>query len=133
METKFSNIVLLDFDMFRIMFSFRAKDGLFISEKDCVEASLWLYDGFRSKGYAYFKSQEQVIKPMVQLTAGAHCNLENIDVSNKKWIDQFKHANGIGLNEMTPTKSLRIAPNFVKIEYIVKGEDLKEHVLNLGI
>ena len=115
--------------MYRIVFSFRAKEGCYIGENDCAEAAKCLYDGFKTEGYIYFKRHEHLIKPMVQLTAGTHCNIEELDVGNHDWTDTFKPEVELDQDKMTPSKKLRIAPNFIKIEFITKGTGFIDDII----
>ena len=110
--------------MFRLIFSFRAADEENLHEEDCILAAQHIINGFKLKGHIYHMQIEKYVKPMVQLPAGVHCNIEHVKTEDRTWPSIFEYNENPIDSKPQHKKVMKIAKNFMKIEIWLKGTDI---------
>ena len=106
--------------MFDVIFSFRCKERDNISAEDCFKAIDLILAGVERKNTTYLHMIDDAIRPMCQLTAGLHLNIEELVADNQLWYEFFgKQTDTYKTREVKWIK--RIDNNFIKICLSMKG------------
>ena len=111
---------MFKFRMFDVIFSFRCKEQDYISVEDCFKAIDLILAGIEKRKTLYLHVINDVIRPMCQLTAGLHLNIEELVANNQLWYEFFGKQDD--MHKMREVKwTRRIDRNFIKICLSMKG------------
>ena len=75
----------------------------------------------KNEGTHYLANISKVIRPMCQLTAGIHCNIEELVEEWKYWPSYFESKNSDYKPQVEKKWTKILAKNFIKICVSMKG------------
>ena len=93
-----------------------------ITTDDCIKAVELILEGIEVDKLGYLRKIESAVRPMCQLTAGLHLNIEKLTEEEHQWLHFF----GNPRKTEAITKGIkwikRIDKNFLKICIIMRGQ-----------
>ena len=108
--------------MYGLTFAFRSHAEAKLRVEDCIIAANHILKGAKQDRMRYLCNIDEFIRPMVQLPAGLHCNIEKLDCDSSTWVDYFKYDDDMNTAKRMPHKTKTITEYFIKVTFYVSGQ-----------